>query len=120
LATCLSKLNTHFPGSDVTEVKKKYRELSKTHHPDRGGDAQMFDNIAKAYQTLTDDEAKENWEKYGNPDGPKATTFGIALPKWIVSERYGVWVLAFYGFLFMLILPGAVVSQFFKIYVVCN
>jgi preprotein translocase subunit Sec63 len=34
----------------------------------------MFDRfkkeIAKAYKTLTDEEAKENWKKYGNPDGP--------------------------------------------------
>ncbi|KAI6203258.1 hypothetical protein M3Y94_00535600 [Aphelenchoides besseyi] len=95
-------------GADTAEVKKKYRELSKTHHPDRGGDAAAFDYIAKAYQALTDEESKENWEKYGNPDGPKATTFGIALPKWIVSEKYGVWVLAFYGLLFMLILPVTV------------
>ncbi|KAH7700231.1 Protein DNJ-29 a [Aphelenchoides avenae] len=95
-------------GADVSEIKKKYRELSKKLHPDRGGDAQAFDNIAKAYQALTDDESRENWEKYGNPDGPKATTFGIALPKWIVSEQYGIWVLAFYGFLFMIILPTGV------------
>ncbi|KAI6241407.1 Translocation protein SEC63-like protein [Aphelenchoides fujianensis] len=95
-------------GADVAEVKKKYRELSKTHHPDRGGDAAAFDYIAKAYQALTDDESRENWEKYGNPDGPKATTFGIALPKWIVSEQYGLWVLALYGLIFMLILPVGV------------
>lgn len=77
-------------------------------HPDRGGDAAAFDNIAKAYQALTNDESRENWEKYGNPDGPKATTFGIALPKWIVSEQYGIWVLAFYGLIFMIILPVVV------------
>ncbi|KAJ1359040.1 hypothetical protein KIN20_017653 [Parelaphostrongylus tenuis] len=77
-------------------------------HPDRGGDAQMFDKIAKAYQALTDDESRENWEKYGNPDGPTATTFGIALPKWLVSKEYGLWVLAFYGLLFMVVLPVVV------------
>uniref|UniRef100_A0A1I7XEC5 Aa_trans domain-containing protein n=1 Tax=Heterorhabditis bacteriophora TaxID=37862 RepID=A0A1I7XEC5_HETBA len=37
-----------------------------------------------------------------------ATTFGIALPKWLVSKEYGVWVLAFYGLLFMVVLPVAV------------
>lgn len=61
--------------------------------------------MAKAYQALTNEESRENWEKYGNPDGPKATTFGIALPKWIVSENYGNWVLALYGLVFIVLLP---------------
>ncbi|CAJ0949539.1 unnamed protein product, partial [Mesorhabditis belari] len=92
----------------LAEVKKKYRDLSKKHHPDRGGDPIEFDKIAKAYQALTDDEARENWEKYGNPDGPTAKTFGIALPKWLVSKEYGLWVLAFYGLIFMIVLPVGV------------
>ena len=93
------------------EIKRKYRELSKLHHPDKGGEAETFDEIVKAYKALTDDEARENWRLYGNPDGPKATTFGIALPKWIVSEQYGNWVLGIYVALFMVILPLFVVSQ---------
>ena len=36
--------------------------------------------------SLTDDESRENYEKYGNPDGPRAATFGIALPSWIVDK----------------------------------
>ncbi|MCP9257866.1 Translocation protein SEC63-like protein [Dirofilaria immitis] len=95
-------------GAASSVVKKKYRELSKTMHPDKGGDPVQFDRIAKAYQALTDEESRENWEKYGNPDGPTATTFGIALPKWIVSKEYGIWVLAFYGFVLMVLLPSAV------------
>uniref|UniRef100_A0A914L6R0 J domain-containing protein n=1 Tax=Meloidogyne incognita TaxID=6306 RepID=A0A914L6R0_MELIC len=94
--------------SDVTEIKKKYRELSKTHHPDKGGDPVTFDAIVKAYKALTDEESRENWRLYGNPDGPKATTFGIALPKWIVSEQYGNWVLALYTLVFMIVLPVGV------------
>lgn len=95
-------------GADEKAIKKAWRDLSKVHHPDRGGDAQFFDRIAKAHQALTDKEARENWEKYGNPDGPTATTFGIALPKWLVSKEYGLWVLAFYGLIFMVIMPVAV------------
>ncbi|VDN04762.1 unnamed protein product [Thelazia callipaeda] len=95
-------------GAPISLVKKKYRELSKTMHPDKGGDPVQFNRIAKAYQALTDEESRENWEKYGNPDGPTATTFGIALPKWIVSKEYGVWVLGFYGFVLMVLLPSAV------------
>lgn len=44
------------------------------------------------YFSLTDEEAKKNWEEHGNPDGPGATTFGIALPKWIVERENSVWV----------------------------
>ncbi|UMM14730.1 hypothetical protein L5515_002426 [Caenorhabditis briggsae] len=95
-------------GAEEKAIKKAYRDLTKIHHPDRGGDAIFFDKIAKAYQALTDKEARENWEKYGNPDGPTATTFGIALPKWLVSKEYGLWVLAFYGLIFMVIMPVAV------------
>ncbi|CDQ96071.1 unnamed protein product, partial [Oncorhynchus mykiss] len=36
---------------------------------------------------LTNDESRQNWETYGNPDGPKATSFGIALPAWIVDSK---------------------------------
>uniref|UniRef100_A0AC34FH37 SEC63 domain-containing protein n=1 Tax=Panagrolaimus sp. ES5 TaxID=591445 RepID=A0AC34FH37_9BILA len=35
-------------------------------------------------------------------------TFGIALPKWIVSDQYGGWVLALYLGVFMVILPVCV------------
>ena len=57
-------------GAEIREIKKRYHELSKTEHPDKGGDPQKFVQIAKAYQALTDDEARVNYEKYGNPDGP--------------------------------------------------
>lgn len=39
-----------------------------------------------------DDEARKNWEKYGNPDGPGAMSFGIALPSWIVEKENSVLV----------------------------
>lgn len=48
--------------------------------------------LTKAYLALTDDEARKNWEKYGNPDGPGAMSFGIALPSWIVEKENSVWV----------------------------
>jgi preprotein translocase subunit Sec63 len=51
-------------------VRKQYRELSKTMHPDKGGDPEQFKELIKAYKSLTDDETKRNWELYGNPDGP--------------------------------------------------
>ena len=51
--------------AEPSEIKRAYRELSKIHHPDKGGDAMTFDNIVKAYKALTDEESRENWRLYG-------------------------------------------------------
>lgn len=64
--------------------------------------------ITKAYKALTDDTARENWEKYGNPDGPGATSFGIALPSWIVEKENSIFVLGLYALVFMIALPTVV------------
>jgi hypothetical protein len=38
---------------DVESIRKRYRELARTHHPDRpGGDADRFKTIQRAYETL--------------------------------------------------------------------
>ena len=41
----------YLKGADRYEVRKAYRRLSMIHHPDRGGDAQKFQLVAKAYET---------------------------------------------------------------------
>ena len=56
------------------EIKKKYRKLSLQHHPDRGGDAEMFKKISTAYDVLGDVEKKR---KYDNErKNPFASMFG--------------------------------------------
>ena len=30
----------------------------------------LFQQVSKAYSALTDEAARKNYEKYGNPDGP--------------------------------------------------
>lgn len=95
-------------GASDRQIKKAYHKLSLQHHPDRGGDPAKFMRISKAYAALTNEESKKNWEEYGNPDGPGATSFGIALPKWIIERENSMWVLALYGLVFMIILPVVV------------
>lgn len=46
------------------EIKKAYRKLASQHHPDRGGDTAMFQNIQTAYDTLSDPQKRQ---QYDNP-----------------------------------------------------
>ncbi|KAK9503190.1 hypothetical protein O3M35_011812 [Rhynocoris fuscipes] len=96
-------------GASNAQIKRAYKKLSLVLHPDKKtGDEKAFMKLTKAYQALTDDEAKRNWEKYGNPDGPGAMSFGIALPSWIVEKENSVWVLGLYALVFMVALPTVV------------
>lgn len=102
-------------GSPQQAIKKAYRQLSLLLHPDKEtGDEKAFMKLSKAYQALTDDEARKNWEKYGNPDGPGAMSFGIALPSWIVEKENSVWVLGLYALVFMVAMPVAVGTWWYR------
>lgn len=102
------------PGATVSEIRKQYRLLSLKFHPDKGGDEAVFMKISKAHEALTDDESRRNWEMYGDPNGPQATHFGIALPAWIVDQKNSMLVLLVYGLAFMVILPVVVGSWWYK------
>lgn len=102
-------------GSSKSDVRKAYHKLSIVLHPDKEkGDEKAFVKLTKAYKALTDDEARKNWEKYGNPDGPGAMSFGIALPSWIVEKENSVWVLGLYALVFMVALPIAVGTWWYR------
>lgn len=42
------------PLSNIEEINKKYKELSKNHHPDLGGDVEEFLKITSAYEIVKD------------------------------------------------------------------
>ena len=42
--------------SDPNQIKKAFYKLSFTHHPDKGGDAVIFNQITEAYNVLTSEE----------------------------------------------------------------
>lgn len=103
------------PGATQAEIRKMYKKMSLVLHPDKeGGDEKKFMMLTKAYQALTDAEARKNWEKYGNPDGPGAMSFGIALPSWIVEKDNSVYVLGLYALVFMVALPVAVGTWWYR------
>lgn len=72
-------------GASEAEIKKAYRSLAKTHHPDRNKDnpnaADKFAEITRAYDLLTDKDKRARFDRGeidmdGNPVNPFGAGFG--------------------------------------------
>lgn len=55
-------------GANADEIKKAYRGLAMKHHPDRGGDAAAFQKIQEAYNTLSSDQKRQEYD-FGQQHG---------------------------------------------------
>ncbi|XP_051131604.1 dnaJ protein ERDJ2-like isoform X2 [Andrographis paniculata] len=104
------------PGVSDSEIKKAYRKLSILYHPDKNPDPEahkyFVDYISKAYQALTDPVSRENFEKYGHPDGRQGLKMGIALPQFLLNidgASGGILLLGIVGVCIILPLTIAVV-----------
>ena len=53
------------PTANQIEIKKAYRKLAMENHPDRGGNAEKFKEISKAYEVLSDSEKRKNYDNFG-------------------------------------------------------
>ncbi|CAE6471103.1 unnamed protein product [Rhizoctonia solani] len=101
-------------GTSEKDIKRHYKKLSVKFHPDKvklvanqtiESVAAHFVELTKAYKSLTDETVRQNLEQYGHPDGKQEFSVGIAIPKWVVEGKNSMIVLAFYGVIFMGILP---------------
>ena len=99
------------------EIDRFYKKvLSIKYHPDKAkpdpAKNETFEMIndrwvemTKAYKALTDEEARQNYLMYGNPDGKQSTSVGIAIPQWVIAEGNRWAVIAFYATLLGILLP---------------
>ena len=51
--------------ANMDEIKKAYRKMALTHHPDKGGNAEEFREIQKAYEILSDDQKRSIYDQTG-------------------------------------------------------
>ncbi|KUI56945.1 Translocation protein sec63 [Cytospora mali] len=105
-------------------IKSHYKKLSLKFHPDKvkldptknetlEDLNDRYVEISKAYQALTDEDVRNNYIQYGHPDGRQSMSIGIALPKIMVSEGNGKYVVLVYFLLFGVMLPYYVGSWWY-------
>lgn len=63
------------PSCTQDDIKKAYRSLAMKHHPDRGGDTAYFQKITEAYNTLSDENKRSEYD-INQSGGPREFNFG--------------------------------------------
>jgi len=48
--------------ANENDIKKAFRSLSLRHHPDRGGDQEVFKRVSSAYETLSDTDKRRQYD----------------------------------------------------------
>jgi len=78
--------------ASVNEIKKQYRKLAKTYHPDKNQDqseAEKFKEISFAYEVLSDPKKKETYDRYGLKGLQEGGSDGFSSAEDIFSQMFG-------------------------------
>lgn len=72
----------------TADIKKAYRKLAIQHHPDKGGDEEKFKEITKAYEILSDDTKRNQYDQFGE-EGIQDGGMGGASANDIFANLFG-------------------------------
>jgi len=66
--------------ADAETIKKAYRKMAVSVHPDKGGDEEEFKKIQEAYAILSDDQKRQMYDQTGSIDGEGFDGGGGGMP----------------------------------------
>lgn len=75
--------------ADEKAVKSAYRQLSKKYHPDKNPTEEAHDRfieIGEAYEILSDETKRSNYDRFGTPEGQPQNNFDFGN---IVNQFFG-------------------------------
>ena len=106
--------------SDKSEIKKAYKHLALLYHPDKNlndiNAKNKFMLINKAYETLIDENAKKNYEIYGNPDGPSPMRISLGMPSFILNKQNHIFIITILIIIICFIIPFYFLRWYINIY----
>lgn len=81
--------------ADTTEIKKAFKKLAMTHHPDKGGNPEEFKKIQHAHEVLSDDQKRKMYDMTGSDNGempggmPGGMPFGFGGMPFDMGDLFG-------------------------------
>lgn len=76
-------------GANKDAIKKAYKKLAMQHHPDKGGDPDKFKDISNAYETLSDDARRNEYDQHGDEGPPQGIGGGGGFPEDLFAQMFG-------------------------------
>jgi DnaJ homolog subfamily A member 2 len=64
--------------ADAETIKRAFRHLAKTHHPDKGGDPEKFKQLSQAASVLQDPNLRAAYDRHGEAGVEEATAAAAA------------------------------------------
>jgi DnaJ family protein A protein 2 len=75
-------------GATTEDIKKAYMKMARKHHPDKGGDAELFKGVQEAYEVLSNDRRRQVYDTTGSVDGNQQQQQGGGFPD-IFASMFG-------------------------------